>query len=662
MAPEPFRTPASRLLSALFLTAALIAPAAPAHALRIVNYNILNYPGSTGPARDPLYRTILSPLSPDIVCVQEMQSDAGCTEFLGSLNTMEPGQWTRAAFVNGNDTDCGLFFKSAKLQLIDQGTFYPNSANLLRLIHYFRLMPVGYSSPAAEIRVYALHLKASTGFEAQRLAEATGLRDTLNGVLPGTHSLVMGDYNLYTGTEPALTKLLESQVDNDGRLYDPLGFQGLPWQDNVTLQPYWTQSPCKTGDVGCASGAASGGIDDRFDLILPTLNWNDGVGLELVPGSYVAVGNDGLHHNNSIQDPPTIPEGAAYASALHSVSDHLPVRVDLRLPARATVPGAPLAFGTVIVGATASTTLAVANAAPAPGEALAYSYAASAGFTAPAGPQGAAAGVTNPDAIGMETSTAGAKSGSLAITSNSVEGALPSIALSGTVLRHAVASLDSETVVTAGSLDFGTHDGGGFTPLSVRLHNQGYDALQAGMYVLDCGITGGVGHFAWNSTAIPFLTTTGARYNVTFNDAGTTADSTYTATFTFSCADQGYPGAQPTAPVVVSLAARRQSGAVSVQDALPSATLLRAPTPNPLADESAIGFDLAQAGTVRLEAFDAAGRRVATILAAELGPGRYNPRWNGRGESGEPLGAGLYFVRLIAPGARPHAVRLAIVR
>src|SRR5690348_11088472 len=102
MAPEPFRTPASRLLSALILVAAL---AAPARAIRVVNYNILNYPGTTGPTRDPLYRTILSPLSPDIICAEEMTSDAGCTEFLNSLNVMEPGQWSRAAFVNGNDTD-----------------------------------------------------------------------------------------------------------------------------------------------------------------------------------------------------------------------------------------------------------------------------------------------------------------------------------------------------------------------------------------------------------------------------------------------------------------------------------------------------------------------------------------------------------------------------
>src|SRR5262249_19907320 len=155
----------------------------------------------------------------------------------------------------------------------------------------------------------------------------------------GTHAFALGDYNLYTGTEPALGKLLESQTNNIGQLYDPLGLQGTnPWQDNTSMQIAWTQSPCKTGDTGCASGASTGGLDDRFDLILPTKNWNDGQGYELVPGSYISVGNDGLHHNNSIQDPPTIPEGAAYATALHSVSDHLPVRVDIQVPSKISAP------------------------------------------------------------------------------------------------------------------------------------------------------------------------------------------------------------------------------------------------------------------------------------------------------------------------------------
>jgi len=278
MAPEPdpcppsagtsAPTPASRWRSALSAALALVALAAPAHALRLIDWNVLNYPGTSGPTRDPSYRVVLSLVSPDILITEEQTSAAGISEYLGSLNTMEPGQWASAAFVDGNDTDTGLFYKPGKVQFLGQWAFYPNPASLLRYVHVYRLKPVGYVSDAAEFRIYAVHLKASMGFESQRLAECTGLRDSMNAMPAGTHAFICGDFNFYTGLEPGMQKLIENQANNIGQVYDPLGLQNQTWQDNTAMQPAWTQSPCKTGDTGCAPGAATGGLDDRFDLIL----------------------------------------------------------------------------------------------------------------------------------------------------------------------------------------------------------------------------------------------------------------------------------------------------------------------------------------------------------------------------------------------------------
>jgi hypothetical protein len=664
MAPEPSRTPASRWLSAVSAGfAALLALAAPAHALRLIDWNILNYPGTTGPTRDPSYRTVLSLVSPDVLVTEETTSQAGVTEFLGSLNTMEPGQWAAATFVDGNDTDSGLFYKPGKLQFLGQWAFYPNPASLLRYVHVYRLKPVGYSSDAAEFRIYSLHLKASMGFETQRLAECTGLRDSMNAMPPGTHALICGDFNFYTGLEPGMQKLIENQVNNVGQVYDPLGLQNQTWQDNTSMQPAWTQSPCKTGDTGCAPGAATGGLDDRFDLILPTNPWKDGVGLELVAGTYISVGNDGLHHNNSIQDPPTIPEGAAYATALHSISDHLPVRVDLRMPALLSVSNAPIAFGTAIVGATVGTTLSVTNNAPTPGEVLSYAYAPPAGILAPIGTLTAVAGATNVDAISLDTSVPGVYSGGLQLASNSVDAPNVNITVSGTVLRHAVASLDSGSVQAAGSLDFGTHDPGQFAAQDVRVHNEGYDASQARLNLTGASITGGDGHFSVAGTTPQLLSGIGASFSVSFDDAATTADSTYTATLTFTGGDEALPGAAAATPLVVNLSARRNAGTTGVDDhRLPTVTVLMAPSPNPLSNSSLLRFALAKGGDTRLEIYDAAGRRVASLVHATLEPGNYNVTWDGRADGGDPLGAGLYFARLIAPGVTPHAARLAIVR
>jgi hypothetical protein len=55
--------------------------ATPAHALRLVNWNILNYPGTSGATRDPNYRTVLGPVGADAIVTEEMTSQAGVDEF-----------------------------------------------------------------------------------------------------------------------------------------------------------------------------------------------------------------------------------------------------------------------------------------------------------------------------------------------------------------------------------------------------------------------------------------------------------------------------------------------------------------------------------------------------------------------------------------------------
>ncbi len=662
MSPEPIPARAARHAAAVLCAVALTLLAAPAQALRFVNWNILNYPGTTAATRNPLYRTVLAPLNADVLITCEMISQAGADQFLANLNVMDPGQWAGSAFQNGGDTAQELYYKSSKVQLLGQWAFYPNAANHLRFVNVYRLKLVGYPPNMGEFRVYGLHLKASQGFEAQRGAECTGLRDSLNAMPPGTHALVCGDYNFYTGLEPGMQKLVESQVNNIGQLYDPLGLQNVAWQDNTSMQIYWTQSTCKTGDVGCAPGAATGGLDDRFDLVLPSNPWRDDSGFELVAGTYATVGNDGLHHNNSIQDPPTIPEGAAYATALHSLSDHLPVKVELRVPVLPSVSSAPIALGRILVGSLGTSGRGIANFAEAPAEPLNYQWSAPPGFVAPGGPQTRTAGANANDVLGVDTSTPGVRSGTITFTSSSSDASVIGIPASATVLRHAVASLDSSAVLTARTLDFGTHDAGTFTPLEVRLHNTGFDALQARLVVLSATITGGDGHFHVAGTVPDSLAIPGATFNVTFDDAGSTADSTYTADLAFTGSDEPLPGATAAATLSVQLSARRSGGATTgVGPQLPTATLLRAPAPNPLQRESVLRFELAQGGETRLDVYDAAGRRVATLLRSALEPGRYSIRWDGRGDSG-PLGAGLYFARLTAPNSAPHAVRLAIIR
>jgi hypothetical protein len=98
MAPQFPRARGMR--AALTFLVALVAlfTALPAHALRIVDYNITNYPSVQGSTRDPYFRTIFATMGADVVVVQEMEDGAGVNQFLANLNAVEPGQWINAPF------------------------------------------------------------------------------------------------------------------------------------------------------------------------------------------------------------------------------------------------------------------------------------------------------------------------------------------------------------------------------------------------------------------------------------------------------------------------------------------------------------------------------------------------------------------------------------
>jgi flagellar hook capping protein FlgD len=89
-----------------------------------------------------------------------------------------------------------------------------------------------------------------------------------------------------------------------------------------------------------------------------------------------------------------------------------------------------------------------------------------------------------------------------------------------------------------------------------------------------------------------------------------------------------------------------------------------APTahPNPAHGGTTISFDLAIAGPVTVTVYDAAGKRVRTLVPEqELPSGRKVVSWDGTSNGGTPAGAGIYFVR-VTVGSVSVASRLAILR
>ena len=279
---------------------------------KIMNYNLLNYPGNDTTIRNPYFRTTITATVPDILVCEEMTSQSGVDGFLNNVLLPVYSGYAAGPFINGPDTDSEIFYKSEFFTFISNTPIGTD----LRNIYEFKLVE---NSSGDTLRIYSTHLKASSGSsnEQQRLAEVNVLRGVTDMLPPGSFFMVAGDFNIYGANEPAYTALLNQT--NPGYFVDLFDMPGT-WND-AAYAPYHTQST-RTRQFG---GGANGGMDDRFDMILMSQSIIDTGGIHYVYNSYIPYGNDGLHYNDSINQPPNLAVGQEIANALHYSSDHLPV-------------------------------------------------------------------------------------------------------------------------------------------------------------------------------------------------------------------------------------------------------------------------------------------------------------------------------------------------
>jgi hypothetical protein len=83
--------------------------------------------------------------------------------------------------------------------------------------------------------------------------------------------------------------------------------------------------------------------------------------------------------------------------------------------------------------------------------------------------------------------------------------------------------------------------------------------------------------------------------------------------------------------------------------------------PNPVRSATRLRFDLPRGAHVRLDVYDAHGRRVARLLDARLPAGAHAAEWRPRDAAGRALPPGVYLALLEADGAR-RARRMVVLR
>ena len=311
--------------------------------LTIMQYNLLYY-GNYNSAfaqcyestnntqhKDECIRTILSYVKPDILTVCEF----GATQTLQAdfmrhnLNIYGVNYWQSDKIINyANEAIINhIFFDSRKLGLSKHVALrtHPRDTDIYEL--YLKTHSLAYGDTVKLVCIVA-HPKAGEDGAGSRYAQMQTVMNYVSQNYDTENVLIMGDFNMYGASESAYQVLTRTHSNTNALFIDPLANLGGvgEWNNSYQFARFHTQST-RNEDVPCFS---PGGLDDRFDFILMAdeikFSYKH---LRYVPNSYKAIGNDGYHFNQSINQGYNYAVTSELAQALHDCSDHLPVTMKL---------------------------------------------------------------------------------------------------------------------------------------------------------------------------------------------------------------------------------------------------------------------------------------------------------------------------------------------
>ena len=293
--------------------------------VRIVSWNILNYSGSNEEFREEHFRIVMESLSPDILVVQEMASFTGVDQFLEDVLKPISKNYRAAKFFDGPDTDNALFYDKSKFKLQSRKQIPTSFRDIAEYTIKIKKGP----GKGSKLNIYSVHFTEGLGVgdKMQREGEANTLRTYLNGLPLNSLYLVCGTFNMTESNEKAYKLLTDAQIDNIGRLKDPLDKPGK-WHHKKKFKSLHTESTRKTkyGD------GVGGGLNDRYDMILISYSLDQNGKLTYRPDSCAVCGNDGKHFKKDINKPKNGIVSPEIADALYKASDHLPVIIELVPP------------------------------------------------------------------------------------------------------------------------------------------------------------------------------------------------------------------------------------------------------------------------------------------------------------------------------------------
>lgn len=332
------------------LFAVLLCNAFAQDTLKMMQYNLMYYTTNSGvsdcnsvtnniDAKDGYIETIFHHVMPDVFCVCEMGSSSSYADRLlnNAINTQGVDYYRHGPFTNysGGYIANMLFYNSRKLTFYDH--YYVTTSyrdiNGYKMYYNSRELAQG---DTVFMTFWIMHLKAgsSEANEVSRHLQTQRLMNKLVSLGAPGNNIVSGDFNIYGSSEAAYQEMV-NYSNSLYRFYDPIDRPGN-WNNNAQFADIHTQSTHTTNyDNGCFS---SGGLDDRFDIILvsPYVYYGSDR-VRVLPETYHALGQDGNRFNGSVLQPQNNSVPQNVAQALYNQSDHLPVITEFLVDAHVGV-------------------------------------------------------------------------------------------------------------------------------------------------------------------------------------------------------------------------------------------------------------------------------------------------------------------------------------
>ena len=324
--------------------------------IKAMMYNILNYSDSeVSQNKTPFLSTILNEVNPDLLMVCEVVDEIGSDYLFENAIIPFNEDFEKAPFEENqsgsNSLQQMVYYNSKKLILEESRVITADTRDINQ--YTFKINTENAESNPIRMEVFVTHLKASSGENNRdkRLTSIQSFVSYTNTIANDSYVLFAGDFNFYTSNEEGYQYLIDDR--NPIIMIDPIDRPATPFPDDLNIADpfeyynsssihFWrnnsfadihTQST-RTSNSGLIDDSGStGGLDDRFDFIMMSENFNTSSDLFYVNDSYQEIGNNGNCYNSFLSN--TNCSGTysqTLRNALIEFSDHLPVVMEIETP------------------------------------------------------------------------------------------------------------------------------------------------------------------------------------------------------------------------------------------------------------------------------------------------------------------------------------------